>query len=48
VWCASGDENEFNVLVAKPNGRDHFEDFGVNRKIILKWILRKVGGCGMY
>lgn len=29
------------ILVGKPYGRNHLEDLGVNRMIILKWIFRK-------
>jgi hypothetical protein len=29
------------VLVGKPEGKNHFEDPGVDRRIILRWIFRK-------
>jgi hypothetical protein len=31
-------------------GRDYMEYLGLDKRIILKWILRKkrLGGCGMY
>ena len=29
------------VLVGRLSGRNHLEDLGVNRRIILKWIFRK-------
>jgi hypothetical protein len=39
----------YRVLVGKPEERNHLEDPGVNRRIILKWILREVGwGHGLY
>jgi hypothetical protein len=29
--------------------RDHFEDLGVDKNIVLEWTLRsRVGGCGLY
>jgi hypothetical protein len=28
-------------------GRDHLKDFGLDGRIILDWILNKVGGCGL-
>jgi hypothetical protein len=32
------------LLVGKPEGKNYFEDPGVNVKIILKWIFRKWNG----
>jgi len=32
------------ILVGKLRERDHFEDLGVDRKIVLKWIFKKWGG----
>jgi hypothetical protein len=31
--------NACKVLVGKPEGRDHSKDLGVNKRIILEWIL---------
>jgi hypothetical protein len=28
--------------------RDHVEDQGLDRRIILKWIVRKLDGCAVY
>jgi hypothetical protein len=32
---------EERVLVGKPEGRDHWEDPGVDGRVILRWIFRK-------
>jgi hypothetical protein len=34
------DENVFSIWVGKPHHTIHFEDLGVDRRIILKLILR--------
>jgi len=36
-----GRTGAYIILVGKLRERDHFEDLGVDRKIILKWILKK-------
>jgi hypothetical protein len=36
--------NAYNILVGKPEGKNHLEDLDVDGKIILEWILRKQGG----
>jgi hypothetical protein len=36
--------NAYKILVTNLKGRDHMEDFGVDGKVILKWILREAGG----
>jgi len=28
-------------------GRDHVEGIGVNEKIILEWMLHRLGSCGL-
>jgi hypothetical protein len=27
-----------------PRGRDHFEDVGLDRRVIIKWVLKKWNG----
>jgi hypothetical protein len=33
--------NAYNILVQKPEGRNHLEGLGIDGKIILDWILGK-------
>jgi hypothetical protein len=33
--------NPYKILVGKPEGKKQFEDLGIDRRIILKWILEK-------
>jgi hypothetical protein len=33
--------NAHSILAGKSEGRDHSEDLGIDKKIILKWILGK-------
>jgi len=33
--------NGYNILVGKPEGKNHSEDIGVDGTILLKWILGK-------
>jgi hypothetical protein len=36
------------VLVGKPEGMRHLEDSSIDRRIILKWILKnRTGKCGL-
>jgi hypothetical protein len=35
--------NAYKILVEKPQGKSPFEHLGVDRRIILKWILGKWG-----
>jgi hypothetical protein len=38
--------NAYNILVAKPEGKNHSEDLSVDGRKIIKSILRKMGrGC---
>jgi hypothetical protein len=40
--------NAYNILVGKPEGKDHSEGLGVYGRIILEWILGKwLGWCGL-
>jgi len=34
----------YNILVGKPEGKNHLEDPGIDGKIILEWILGILGG----
>jgi hypothetical protein len=38
-----GDKKCEKILVGKPEGKAHSEDLGVDKRIILKWILGKSG-----
>jgi hypothetical protein len=31
--------NAYNILVGKPEGKNHLEDLDVDRKMILEWIV---------
>jgi hypothetical protein len=31
----------YRILVGKPEGKDHFDDPGVDGKIIVRWMSRK-------
>jgi hypothetical protein len=37
------EEIRYKILVRKSKGRDHFKDIGINGRIILKGVLRKMG-----
>ena len=39
--------NAYIVLVGNVFERDHLEDLGVDDRIILKWILKMLGGRGL-
>jgi hypothetical protein len=34
----------YNILIGKPEGKNHLEDPGIDGKIILEWILGILGG----
>jgi len=34
----------YRILMGKPEGKNHFEDPGVDRGIILKWVFKNGGG----
>jgi hypothetical protein len=34
-------KNAYNIFFRKPEGKNHSEEVGVNRKIILEWMLGK-------
>jgi hypothetical protein len=44
VACMGETRNAYKILFKNLKGRDHLEDLGVDRRVILKWILRKESG----
>jgi predicted PilT family ATPase len=42
--CVGKMRNSYNILATKPMERENLEDVGVDRKIIMKRILRKQSG----
>ena len=34
----------YTILVGKPEGRNHLEDLGLDGRIIVRWIFRKLEG----
>jgi hypothetical protein len=43
VACMGEMPNATNTFVGKPERRDHSEEIGVDGRIILEWILKKIG-----
>ena len=41
AYSTYGERGRYRILVGKPEGRDHLEDPGVDRWIILRWIFVK-------
>jgi hypothetical protein len=37
----------YRVLVGKHKGKNHFKNLNVDGAIILKWMLTRLGGCGL-
>jgi hypothetical protein len=46
VACMEEKRKAYRVLMGKPEVRDCLEDMGINGRIILKWILKKIGWEG--
>jgi hypothetical protein len=44
VVCTGERRGAYRVLVGELRERDHLEDLGIDRKIILRWIFRKWDG----
>jgi hypothetical protein len=38
VACMREMRNVYTILVGKPEEKNHLEDLGIDRRIILKWI----------
>jgi hypothetical protein len=41
VWLKEG---AYRVLVGKPGEIEHFENLGLDKRVILKWLLKKSFG----
>jgi hypothetical protein len=41
VACMGEVINAYNILIGKPEGKNHLEDLGVDGKIILEYIVGK-------
>jgi len=49
VACMGKRRRAYRVLVGKPKGKNHLEEPGVDGRIILSWIFRKLEeGNGIY
>jgi len=46
VW-GWGKRKVHRVLVGNIEKREHLEKLGLDRRIILKWILNRMEGCGL-
>jgi len=44
MWHVWGWRGAYRILVGRPEGKNHFEDLGVDGRIILKWISKKWDG----
>jgi hypothetical protein len=44
VTCRGVDVKMYEVLVEKPEGKNHFEDQGIDGKLESEWILGRLAG----
>jgi hypothetical protein len=44
IW--GGGSYAYRVMVGKSEGRNHLEDLGIEGRIIMKWILNRMGKRG--
>jgi hypothetical protein len=45
IWV--GKKRNTQNFVRKTKERDHLEDLGIDRRVILTWILHGMGWCGL-
>jgi hypothetical protein len=43
-----GDKKFTTMFVGKPEGKDHSENLGIDGRILLKWILERLGRRGLH
>jgi hypothetical protein len=46
VACIEDMRKAYKILLDNLKGRDHLEDIGMDAKMILEWIIKRVGRCG--
>jgi hypothetical protein len=47
VACMDDMRKAYKILLENLKGRDHLEDTGIDGKMILEWIIKRVGRCGL-
>jgi hypothetical protein len=43
MYMYNGNEIFIQNINQKPEGRDHLRDLGVDRRIMLKWLMKEMG-----